>query len=340
MSFVWTIAEHHRGRLRDVSLELLARGRPLADALGTRLAAVVLGAGVTPDDTRRLIEYGADEVYVVDDPRLADFQCETQSAVLTYLIRTWQPQIVLAAATTSGRTLMPHVAIRANTGLTADCTELSIDEKTGNLLQTRPAIGGNIMATIRTPNHRPQMATVRPHSTRPFAPDPDRTGRVTAVALPPGTEDQLFDDRVEVLGYRREEQAFVNLEEAEVVVTGGRGLKRADGFALLRELADRLGGVLGASREAVDRGWIGYPHQVGLSGKTISPRVYIGAGASGSIQHLAGIKTSESIISINSDSEAPLHHVADLAVVGDLYAVIPAVIAEIDRRGRAGAEGR
>jgi electron transfer flavoprotein alpha subunit len=340
MSFVWTIAEHHRVRLRDVSLELLARGRPLADALGTRLAAVVLGAGVTPDDSRRLIEHGADEVYVVDDPRLADFQCETQSAVLTYLIRTWQPQIVLAAATTSGRTLMPHVAIRANTGLTADCTELSIDEKTGNLLQTRPAIGGNIMATIRTPNHRPQMATVRPHSTRPLAPDPDRTGRVTAVALPSGTEDQLFDDRVEVLGYRREEQEFVNLEEAEVVVAGGRGLKRADGFALLRQLADRLGGVLGASREAVDRGWIGYPHQVGLSGKTISPRVYIGAGASGSIQHLAGIKTSEAIISINSDPEAPLHHVADLAVVGDLYTVIPAVIAEIDRRGRASAEGR
>jgi electron transfer flavoprotein alpha subunit len=335
MSFVWTIAEHHGSRLRDVSLELLARGRPLADALKTRLAAVVLGSGITEADSRRLIEHGADEVYVVDDPRFTDFQCETQSAVLTYLIHTWQPQIVLAAATTSGRTLMPHVAIRANTGLTADCTELTIDEKTGNLLQTRPAIGGNIMATIRTPNHRPQMATVRPHSTRPLPPDPNRTGRVTAVSLPGGTEEDLFDDRVEVLGYRREEQDFVNLEEAEVVVAGGRGLKRADGFALLRELATRLGGVLGASREAVDRGWIGYPHQVGLSGKTISPRVYIGAGASGSIQHLAGIKTSESIISINSDPEAPLHHVVDLAVVGDLYAVIPAVIAEIDRRRNA-----
>ena len=236
MSFVWTIAEHHAGRLREVALEVLGRGRPLADALGTRLAAVVIGHGITEQDTGRLIAHGADEVYVVDDPRLADFRCESYSGVLAHLIRTWSPEIVLAAATTSGRTLMPHLAIRVHAGLTADCTELAIEPDTGNLLQTRPAIGGNIMATIKTPRHRPQMATVRPHASRPPQPDPDRSGRVIAVPMDTQLEACL-DDRTQVLGYRTDAADFANLEDADVVVTGGRGLKRKENFSLLEELA-------------------------------------------------------------------------------------------------------
>ena len=333
MSFVWTIAEQYEGRLRDVSFELLAWGRDLADARGTRLASVVMGHGLSTAHLNDLIAHGADEVYVIQDARLADFQCETQSALLAHLIRTWSPEIILAAATSRGRTLMPHVAVAVEAGLTADCTGLAIEEGTGNLLQTRPAIGGNIMATIRTPDHRPQMATVRPKSARPLPRDESRVGSVIDVPL----DDELaalVDPRVEVVGYRRDEEEFVNLEEAEVVVAGGKGLKKGEHFALLQRLADTLGGAVGASRDAVDRGWIGYPHQIGLSGKTISPQLYIGAGLSGSIQHLAGIKTSETIVSINSDPDAAIHRVADFAIIGDLFAVIPELQRRLEEEGR------
>jgi len=324
MSFVWTIAEQYDGRLKGVSFELLSRGRRLADKLGTKLASVVIGYGVEEASLEELIHRGADEVYSIQDPRLEHFICESYSAVLSRIIKTYGPSVILAAATSSGRTLMPHVAIKVGAGLTADCTELDIEEGTGNLLQTRPAIGGNIMATIKTPNHRPQMATVRPKSSRPLEPDPSRVGKIIEVPL----EEDMIDPRVAVLGYRADAEDFVNLEEADIVVAGGRGLKKADNFALLRRLAERLGGVVGATRDAVDRGWIGYPHQIGLSGKTISPRLYIGAGVSGSIQHLAGIKTSETIVSVNTDPEASLHKVADFAIVGDLFEVLP----ELERR--------
>jgi hypothetical protein len=215
------------------------------------------------------VHRGADEVYAIQDPRLAHFTCETYSNVLTHLIKTYRPTIILAAATSMGRTLMPHVAVRTHAGLTADCTELDIEPGTGNLLQTRPAIGGNIMATIKTPDHRPQMATVRPKSSRPLPADPDRSGKVIEVPL----DRALVDERVRVVGYRRDAEDFVNLEEADVVIAGGRGMKKAENFALLRGLADELGGMVGASRDAIDRGWLGYPHQIGLSGKTISPRL-------------------------------------------------------------------
>jgi electron transfer flavoprotein alpha subunit len=324
MSFVWTIAEQYDGRLRGVSFELLSRGRALADELGTKLASVVIGHGVSEESLTELIHRGADEVYSIQDPRLADFVSESYSAILTDLIKTYQPSIILAAATSSGRTLMPYVAIKVNTGLTADCTELSIEEGTGNLLQTRPAIGGNIMATIKTPDHRPQMSTVRPKSSRPFPPDTSRVGKIVEVPV----EDRYIDGRVTVLGYRQDEEDFANIEEADVVVAGGKGMKKADSFGMLRDIADHFGGVVGASRDAVDRGWIGYPHQIGLSGKTISPRLYIGAGISGSIQHLAGIKTSETIVSINNDPDASLHRVADFGIVGDLFEILP----ELQRR--------
>lgn len=328
MSFVWTIAEQHEGRLKEVSFELLGRGRKLADSLETKLASVLIGDGVDEEQLEQLIKRGADEVYSIQDPRLAEFVVESYSNVLVQAIKSYSPVIILAAATSLGRTLMPHLAIKANTGLTADCTELAIEEGTGNLLQTRPAIGGNIMATIKTPNHRPQMATVRPKSSRPLPADPDRVGKIISVPV----DDAAIDPRVTVRGYRTDAEDFVNLEESDVVVAGGKGMKKGDNFAMLRTMAESLGGVVGASRDAVDRGWIGYPHQIGLSGKTISPKLYIGAGISGSIQHLAGIKTSEHIVSVNNDPEANLHKVADFGIVGDLFEVLPELQRRLDQR--------
>ena len=332
MSFVWTVAEQVHGELKAVSFELLARGRKLADKLGTPLASVVIGDQVNEARMRELIERGADKVYSVQDPRLAHFVCESYARILSKLIKTHQPDIILAAATSSGRTLMPYVAVKARAGLTADCTELDIEEETGNLLQTRPAIGGNIMATIKTPDHRPQMATVRPNSRKPLPKDTSRHGEIITIPV----DDGMIDTRVSVLGYRKAAADFVNLEEADIVVAGGKGMKKAEHFSLLHDLAQTLGGVVGASREAVDRGWIGYPHQIGLSGKTISPKLYIGAGISGSIQHLAGIKTSEVIISVNTDPDANLHKIADFAIVGDAFQVLPELQRQLElRKGRA-----
>ena len=326
MHHVWTLAEQAHGELKAVSFELLARGRKLADKLGCPLVSVLIGDQVSTEHLQELILRGADLVYAVQDARLVNFVCESYARVLTHLIHEHQPQIILAAATSSGRTLMPYVAIQVHAGLTADCTELDIEEGTGNLLQTRPAIGGNIMATIKTPHHRPQKATVRPKSTRPLPADSTRRGEIVTVTI----TDDLIDSRVKVLGYRKDTADFVNLEEADVVIAGGKGLKKGENFTLLRTLAESLNGVVGASREAVDRGWIGYPHQIGLSGKTISPKLYIGVGISGSIQHLAGIKTSETIVSINPDTEANLHKIADFAIVGDAFQVLPELKRQLD----------
>ena len=328
MSFVWTIAEPHQGQLKRVSFELLGRGRSIADKLETRLASVVIGAGIAEDALDELVERGADEVYYVEDARLETFVCETWSRILRTLVRQYRPTVILAAATTLGRTLMPHLAVNVNAGLTADCTDLDIEPGTDNLLQTRPAIGGNILATIKTADHRPQMATVRPRSTIPPARDRDRVGKIIRVSA----DESVYESRVTVLGTVTDAEETVQIEEAEVVVAGGKGLRRADSFAMLRELAAELGGAVGASRDAVDRGWIGYPHQIGLSGKTISPRLYIAAGISGSIQHLAGIKTAETIVSINKDPDAPLHQVADFGIVGDLFDVIPELIRRLRER--------
>jgi electron transfer flavoprotein alpha subunit len=329
MGDVWTIAEQYGGKLKTVSFELLARGRALADKLGVRLIPVLMGGIVAEDELRKLLYHGADEVYAAQSPALADFICEPCARLLLDLIREHRPEIILAAATTSGRTLMPYTAVLAKTGLTADCTELDIEEGTGNLLQTRPAIGGNIMATIKTPNHRPQMATVRPKSARPLPEDKSRTGPIRAIPVNPAI---FAPDGVRVLGCRKDGADFVNLEEAEVVVAGGRGLKKKENFRMVEELAAALGAAVGASRDAVDRGWVSYPHQVGLSGKTISPKLYVGVGISGAIQHLAGIKTSKTIVAINTDAEANLLKIADFAIAGDAFQVIPALLERIRRK--------
>ncbi|KAB3526347.1 electron transfer flavoprotein subunit alpha/FixB family protein [Alkaliphilus serpentinus] len=319
MSYVWTIAEQSKGKLRGVSFELLSRGRKLADKMNTQLCSVLLGSNVSDEALQELIYRGADNVYFIDDPRLENFIVETHSNVLSDLIREYKPHTILAAATSSGRSLMPYVAIQVNTGLTADCTELDIEEGTKHLLQTRPAIGGNIMATIKTPNHDPQMATVRPKSSRPLPEDTGRVGKIIRLSL----KDELVDNRVEMIGFRKDLEEFVNIEEAEVVVAGGKGMKKQENFGMLKELAKRFDGVVGASRDAVDRGWLPYPHQIGLSGKTISPKLYICAGISGSIQHLAGIKTSETIIAVNTDPDANIFQLADFGIIGNLFEVIP-----------------
>ena len=330
---VWTLAEQHEGKLKRVSFELLTRGRSLADKRGGRLSSIIIGPPLGEESLRELIRRGADEVIAVQDEELRYFCCQTYAGILETLIRDFCPEIFLAAATSMGRTLMPYTAVKVHAGLTADCTGLDIEEASGLLLQTRPAIGGNIMATIKTPDHKPQMATVRPRSSRPLEEDAKREGIVMRYSLGDtlpggGRFPALKENRTRVKGYRREEAGFANLEEAEVIVAGGRGLKKAENFRIIEELAKSLGGEVGASRDAVDRGWISYPHQVGLSGKTVSPKLYMGVGISGAIQHLAGIKTSETIVSINIDPDANLHRVADLAIVGDAFEVL----GELQRR--------
>ena len=328
---MWTLAEQEGGRLRPVSFELLAWGRRLTQggpAGEHRLCSVVLGDRADREDVRELIRRGAQKVYLAEAPALQHFLVEPYAAVLEDLASGHRPDVILAAATTTGRTLMPYLAVRLGTGLTADCTGLEVAEETGNLIQTRPAIGGNILATIVTAAHRPQMATVRPHSIRPPEPCETNTGEVIEVTPSP----EALRTPVEWLGFRSLAQDDANIQDAEKVVAGGRGLKRAAHFDLVRSLAHRLGAGVGASRDAVDRGWIPYPHQVGLSGKTVTPRLYVALGISGAIQHLAGMKTAEYILAVNSDPDAQIFQVADVGVVGDLFEFVPALVDEIERR--------
>lgn len=326
MHDVWTISETLNGKLKQISFELLARGRTLADDLGVALCSIVIGDGIGEDEVQKLAHHGADVVYLANDPRLASFECRRYADVLLSLIETHRPEIILAGATTSGRTLMPYVSIKAHAGLTADCTELAIDEKTKNLLQTRPAIGGNIMATIITPDHRPQMATVRPRSTKILEPDRDRKAVIHHVKY------SGKPSSVSVTGLRPFEGQQSSIDEAEIIVSGGKGLKKKDNVVLIEKLASLLNGEIGASRDAVDRGWISYPHQVGLSGKTVSPKLYLAVGISGAIQHLAGIKTAECIVAINNDEQANILGLADFAIIGDLFEVVPELTRQLTKR--------
>ena len=324
---IWTMAETRNGNLKSVSFELLSRGRALADKLGESLVSVVIGNNVDKEQLNELILRGADKVIVVEDESLSDFIVENYSNLLVDMIGDLKPNIILSAATVNGRTLMPHVAMRLHAGLTADCTELDIEEETKNLLQTRTAIGGNILATIKTPDHRPQMATVRPKSSKPLDVDESRTGDIEYIKF----DTSLLDNRVKKLESKHEVGGDINIQAADIVVAGGKGMKKGENFTLIKELADKLGGVVGASRDAVDRGWATYPQQVGLSGKTVTPKLYIAVGVSGAIQHLAGMKTSDIIVSINSDPEAAIFHVSDFGIVGDLFDVVPLLNSKLDK---------
>jgi electron transfer flavoprotein alpha subunit len=328
---VWILAEQRDRRVGRISHELLSRARALADKRGTTLTAAILSGPMPQAQLEQLIARGADEVLAVQSDALDHFLVEPFSACLGWLIQDRRPEVLIAGATSTGRTLLPYLAARIHAGLTADCTELDIDAQTGNLLQTRPAIGGNILATIQTPEHRPQMATVRPRSTRPAPADPDRTGRIERIQPP----DELLASRVRRIGFRRDEDDQP-LAEAEKILTVGRGIKKPENLPLARDLAARLGAALGATRDVVDRGWLGYPHQIGLSGKTVTPRLYVGIGASGSIQHLAGMQTSQTIVAINSDPEAQIFRVADFGIVGDLFQVVPALLELLEQRAETG----
>lgn len=328
MAEVWTFSECWQQSVKDVSYELLTRGRSLADELQVKLGTVVIGHQIDERDIHSLIEHGADVVYVADEASLADFTCESYAAVLVSLIQQHKPQVMIAAATTTGRTLMPYVAVQVHAGLTADCTELAIEGGTGNLLQTRPAIGGNIMATIKSPDHRPQMATIRPRSTKKPERDVNHFGSIVPVAYSPSWKNE----KVQVLGLRSLEGQSASIEEADIVVSGGKGLKKRDNFILIENLAKAFCGEVGASRDAVDRGWAAYPHQVGLSGKTISPRLYVAVGISGAIQHLAGIKTAKCIVAINHDESANILNLADFALIGDLFTILPEIQRRLDAR--------
>lgn len=315
---VWILAEQTDGRMLRISHELLTRGRALADKRSTDLTAVVFGNNINADDLNELIERGADKVLAMEAPGLAHFLPEPYSACMMKLISEYKPEIIIAGATSTGRTLMPLVAIKAPAGLTADCTGLDIEEDTGNLLQTRPAIGGNIMATIKTPKHRPQMATVRPRSTKPAPKTPGRKGQVTRLKADPS----LLKSRVKRVDFVKSTEEH-GLSDADVVVAVGRGIKKGENLKVVEPLVTVMDAALGASRDVVDRGWLTYPHQIGLSGKTVSPKLYFALGVSGSIQHLAGMQTSETVIAVNTDPEAQIFRVADVGIVGNLFDVVP-----------------
>jgi len=324
-SGIMIFAEYRNGRIAPVSFELLGVARQLADQKNTTVGAVLLGSGIA-DKASQLIGHGADIVYLVDDPQLAQFTDDAYGNMLADIIRERKPEIVLAGATAIGRSVIPRVATMLGTGLTADCTDLAVDEQTGALLQTRPAFGGNIMATIVCPNTRPQMATVRPNVMKASPFEETRQGEVITVVPDPAR----LVSRVKVLQSERTVRADqVNLHEADIVVAGGRGMENAEGFALLGELAELLGGAVAASRAAVDSGWIAYPHQVGQTGKTVCPKIYISCGISGAIQHLVGMQSSDTIIAINKDPNAPIFDVATYGIVGDLFEIVPKMIEKI-----------
>jgi electron transfer flavoprotein alpha subunit len=324
---VMIYAEQRLGRGAEVAFELLQKGRELAATLKAPLSAALIGYRLT-DLAKDLIAYGADQVYVVDHPSLEGFTDDLYGEVLTRIIRQFRPEIVLAGATPIGRSFIPKVATQLGTGLTADCTELAIDAEKGLLLQTRPAFGGNIMATIICPEKRPQMATVRPKVMKKGMPDPSRSGEVVAVAM----DWETVTGKTRLLEIVEELSEKVRLAEADVIVAGGRGLQEEKHFALIRELADLLNAAVGASRGAVDSGWISYAHQVGQTGKTVAPKLYIAVGVSGAVQHLVGMQSSETIIAINSDPHAPIFDVATYGLVGDLFEIVPEMIKQLKAR--------
>lgn len=323
---VWVFGEQKGGESVSVSLELLGEGRKLADQLKVKLAAVLLGENMEAE-AKRLISYGADEVYMVDHPSLKNFNDESYTDIFVQLIDRYKPEIVLMGATTYGRSLAPRVASRLNTGLTADCIRLEIDPEKRLLLQTRPAFGGNLMATIICADHRPQMSTVRPKVMKALEPDTSRNG---VIIRPEAVIPE--DVRVKVVDTVSTLCEKVNLTEADIIVSGGRGMGDPKNFVLVEELANVLGGAVGASRATVDAGWIDYSHQVGQTGKTVGPKVYFACGISGAVQHLAGMSSSDTIIAINKDPEAPIFKAATIGIVGDVLEVLPALISEFKNR--------
>jgi len=323
---VWVYAEQAGGKIRSVALELLGKGRTLADRLGEPLSAVLLGNNVA-ELSGELSSYGADKVYLAEHLALGRYSTDAYTDVLSGVILQHKPNVVLFGATTNGRDLAPRVAARLHVGLTADCTGLGIDDKK-QLVQTRPAFGGNIMASILTPYTRPQMATVRPNVFKPPKPDASRKADVKELMI--NVDPRAIRTKT-VQTVKEVSTEATSVEEADLIVSCGRGLKSPDNLELVKELAETLEAAVGGSRPIVDAGWMPHHQQVGQSGKTVSPKLYIACGISGAIQHLVGMRTSDVIVAVNSDPEAPIFNVADFGIVGDLFKILPALSEEIRR---------
>ena len=324
---LWVFVETNPdGTAKNVGIELLTPGRELANTQGGKLVAVVIGDApqAAIDDAN---SHGADEILVVSGPEYKDYSTDAYTAAIVHLVEEYGPTAMLIGATNNGRDLGPRVSCRLMTGLTADCTNLSIDEETGNVVWTRPAFGGNLMANIMCPDHRPQIGTVRPGVFKKCEAGEGKA-TITNVDFHVAAED-IRTQILEVIQEMGGEN--VDLEGAEIIVSGGRGVGGAQGFDTIKLLADALGGTVGASRAAVDSGWIAHAHQVGQTGKTVGPKLYIACGISGAIQHVAGMSSSDCIVAINKDPDANIFNIADYGIVGNLFDVIPILVEEIQK---------
>lgn len=315
---VFVFAEQRCGIIQKVSLELLGKGRELADKSGEKLVAILPGSGIRAN-ADKLIEYGADCVIVADAPELKDYLTEQYAQAVYQIIVEYKPSVVLFGATTIGRDLAPRISSRLGTGLTADCTKLAISDDTHELLMTRPAFGGNLMATILCSDHRPQMSTVRPGVMKTAVPDCSRKGET--IDFQPVFDASRF--KVRLVGKVDKPKQDVDIAEAPILVSGGRGVGSRAGFDVLQRLADLLGGEVSSSRAMVDEGVMPHDRQVGQTGKTVRPKLYMALGISGAVQHLAGMEESDFIIAVNKDKDAPIFKVADLGIVGDLNVIVP-----------------
>lgn len=318
---IWVCLEVTNERISGVSFEMLSEARRLADQLATNVSAVLIGYQIK-DKAKDAFSYGADKVYVCDDEKLKDYRTESYCKVMEDLVKEHHPEILFLGATNNSRDLAARLANRLETGLSADCVALSLDSETKNLIHTRPTYGGNIMAEILCPSKRPQMCTIRPNAMEKLDPDSSKTGELIDVAVNLSEKDL----RTKVLEIIEKVGGEISLTDAQIIVSGGRGLGDEKGFELIRELANTLHAAVGASRAAVDAGWISYDHQVGQTGKTVGPKLYIACGISGALQHLAGMKTSDVIVAINNDEEAPIFSVANYGILGDLYEILPVMI--------------
>ena len=329
---IYVFAEQRDGNIQKVALELIGKGRELADTLDQKVIAVLLGNEIK-EKAESLIKAGADGVIVIENEMLAEYTTEPYAKAIAAVIREKEPEIFLFGATAIGRDLAPRVSARIHTGLTADCTGLAIDDESKNLLMTRPAFGGNIMATIVCEEHRPQMATVRPGVMKALEADESRKGEIEIMNIPFSGADQT----VELLEVLKEERQIADITEAKILVSGGRGMSDADNFhRLLNPLADILGGAVSASRSAVDAGWIDHECQVGQTGKTVRPDLYLACGISGAIQHVAGMESSEYIVAIDKNDTAPIFEVADLGIVGNVNTLLPKLTEAIKKYKSSG----
>ena len=347
---IWVYAEQRGGKLMNVALELIGEGHKLSRDISddTKVCAVLVGNNIG-HLAQECFEYGADEVYLLEDALLEQFTTDAYTKVITDAINEYKPEIVMYGATHIGRDLAPRIAARVGTGLTADCTHLDVkvskyidfanenttlntstlkaDDPDTGLKMTRPAFGGNLMATIICPRTRPQMSTVRPGVMSKLERKPGATGEIIKVDV----KIAESDIRTKVVEVVKSAKELVSLTDADIIVSGGRGLGSAEGFDLMKQFADKVGGVVGSSRACVDAGWIDHSHQVGQTGTTVKPRIYFACGISGAIQHLAGMQSSDIIVAINKDPEAPIMEIADYAICGDLFKVVPEIMNEWDK---------